>query len=359
MNHSLLYQAAEMIKKQHRRRNLRTAFTGMASVVVFVTVYMLILPAITLEGKPICGHPEHVHTDACYETVLVCHLSETEGEPPTALPPTRRLICTKEESAGHTHGLNCLDERYLPYGEPICDLTEADGHEHTLLCYDYLIVCCEEERPAVTQQVPDADPGLAPELDPNGDPTEGDLTDLSGELPAPAAPVMKTVVIDPGHTHGPDCVRPIEECWTCELTESTGHSHTDGCYELVEAAAQPLSADGDGEIHYHKHGPECYQKRLICGKMDHQHTDACFKNAELQDDKYICGQVAHTHTAECGPDGDGSYSCGLQEHTHSAACIPPWAAATRTAAPCRPPTRTPSPAAIPATAIRKSTSTTT
>ena len=58
------------------RRNKKTRFNRvwknvvmtMAAVVVFCTVYALVLPAITKASDPICGLEEHTHTDGCYLT---------------------------------------------------------------------------------------------------------------------------------------------------------------------------------------------------------------------------------------------------------------------------------------------------
>ncbi|HAE45171.1 MAG TPA: hypothetical protein DCG37_06220, partial [Lachnospiraceae bacterium] len=63
----------------------------MAGVVVFCTVYSLILPAITMSIQdPQCGYEEHTHTDECYDA---------EGN----------LICGMEE---HTHTLECYSDLY-------------------------------------------------------------------------------------------------------------------------------------------------------------------------------------------------------------------------------------------------------
>ena len=39
---------------------------GLSCVIVFCTVYALILPAITMEKKAVCGREEHSHTKECY-----------------------------------------------------------------------------------------------------------------------------------------------------------------------------------------------------------------------------------------------------------------------------------------------------
>lgn len=56
-------------------------------MVVFCVVYALTLPAITLEGKTICGMEEHTHTEECYQD--------------------DNLICDKEE---HQHTEDCYEK---------------------------------------------------------------------------------------------------------------------------------------------------------------------------------------------------------------------------------------------------------
>lgn len=50
----------------------------LSCVVVFCTVYALILPAITLERKTVCGQEEHSHTEECYSSdgQLACGKTE-------------------------------------------------------------------------------------------------------------------------------------------------------------------------------------------------------------------------------------------------------------------------------------------
>ena len=60
-------------KRISRRRRIVTC---LAAVVVFCTVYALILPAITLE-KQDCTLPEHTHTEDCYALVAAAD-NETE-----------------------------------------------------------------------------------------------------------------------------------------------------------------------------------------------------------------------------------------------------------------------------------------
>ena len=61
-------------------RQVSRALTVFACVVVFVTTYTLILPAITMEKDAlICGMEVHEHTDSCYADVLICTQPESEG----------------------------------------------------------------------------------------------------------------------------------------------------------------------------------------------------------------------------------------------------------------------------------------
>lgn len=67
----------EYLKKHRQNSILHKILTGAAAVVIFVTTYALILPAITLETKPACGIEEHAHNELdCYSNTgeLICQL---------------------------------------------------------------------------------------------------------------------------------------------------------------------------------------------------------------------------------------------------------------------------------------------
>lgn len=150
-------------KSQIRRRILTT----LACVVVFCTVYALILPAITMSGKSYCGQKEHEHSEKCYskevistEEKLVCGQEEEEPHQHTDAcysevqaeaqgeeeessaeetsteqesAPQRELTCEKKETKGHVHTKDCY-ETVETYGESelICGKEE---HKHSLQCY--------------------------------------------------------------------------------------------------------------------------------------------------------------------------------------------------------------------------------
>ncbi len=64
MSGEKLPQVGNYIQRRRKMSVWHKLVLVMAMMVVFVTTYMLILPAITMESKAVCGKPEHTHTDA-------------------------------------------------------------------------------------------------------------------------------------------------------------------------------------------------------------------------------------------------------------------------------------------------------
>ena len=133
MQNRILPQADAYAKKRKRRSLWQKIVGSLACVVVFVTTYMLILPAITMEQAAWCGIEEHQHGDSCYEMQLVCGYDELSNDghihTDDCYDEEQVLICNQEESAGqeaHAHTDDCY-EKVL-----ICQLEE---HEHSLACY--------------------------------------------------------------------------------------------------------------------------------------------------------------------------------------------------------------------------------
>ncbi len=82
----------------------------METLVVFLTTYLLIIPALTWEKSLICGLDEHIHTDSCYNgSELICHLTE------------------------HTHTDSCYDAPPAQFDPYDCGIGE---HTHSPACYD-------------------------------------------------------------------------------------------------------------------------------------------------------------------------------------------------------------------------------
>jgi len=138
----------------------------MAVIVVFCTVYALVLPAITLSDEPICGQQVHTHTDSCYRTQIyvpdcgaVAHIHDETCEDALGNPAcgfgermlhghtevcydrSGTLICQLPELQEHIHSEACSKtERKL-----ICDLEEIPEHNHNRQCYGQVLVCTQEE----------------------------------------------------------------------------------------------------------------------------------------------------------------------------------------------------------------------
>lgn len=107
---------SEYIKKllndKARLKKWKRITLALSCVVVFCVVYALTLPAITLEGKTICGMEEHTHTEECFQD--------------------DNLICDKEE---HQHTEDCYEkEEEQPVEEENTqpELTEASEEVETV-----------------------------------------------------------------------------------------------------------------------------------------------------------------------------------------------------------------------------------
>lgn len=77
----------KLLKDKARLKKWKRITLALSCVVVFCVVYALTLPAITLEGKTICGMEEHTHTEECYQD--------------------DELVCGKEE---HQHTEDCYEK---------------------------------------------------------------------------------------------------------------------------------------------------------------------------------------------------------------------------------------------------------
>lgn len=80
-----------------------------AAMFVFVMLPSAAFAEETASEQTYCGLDEHVHSEACFETVKV-------------------LACTLEENEEHTH----TDDCYIEETRLVCELLE---HTHSLICY--------------------------------------------------------------------------------------------------------------------------------------------------------------------------------------------------------------------------------
>lgn len=77
----------------------------------------------------------------------------------------------------------------------------------------------------------------------------------------------------------------------------------------------------------HSHTADCYDETgaLICTLEEHTHVESCYQTAAEKTP--LCEHEAHTHTADCY-DETGALICALEEHTHTDACYEPAAEKT-------------------------------
>lgn len=151
----------------------------------------------------------------------------------------KQLVCTQEESVGHTHTEECYTKQQ---GALICGKEE---HTHGEGCYD----------------------------------AEGNLICTLEE-----------------HTHSDECYE-WNDVLTCTIPESAGHTHSEVCYQDV----QVLICEEPAELHTHT--AECYKDGVLaCGKLElkeHKHSETCFIEKQHLVETLICDRVEHVHTDEC------------------------------------------------------------
>ena len=100
----LLAKIRKILKDRRTRQLLTRTVSVTAAIVVFVTTYALVLPAITMETEADCGVEAHQHDSSCYEDFLICGEEDSSGHQHTDSCYEQALICGKES---HTHSAAC------------------------------------------------------------------------------------------------------------------------------------------------------------------------------------------------------------------------------------------------------------
>ena len=104
---ALLRKIRQILRDRKVRRFFTRLISTVGAVVVFVTTYALVLPAITLEINAGCGIEAHQHDDSCWTEVLTCEKEESEGHHHDASCYEKVLTCGKEY---HVHSSACYKE---------------------------------------------------------------------------------------------------------------------------------------------------------------------------------------------------------------------------------------------------------
>ncbi len=245
MKNVLLQKAAELNKNSKNRRLWQRFVRFLAVAVVFCTTYILILPAITMEGDPVCGYEEHTHDENCYEytwsSVMECNIAEeaivVHVHDELCFDLSGNLTCLLEEKAEHTHDEYCYEEQV------ICELAEDENHTHTEECYEKVFVCKVEE-----------------------------------------------VVL---HEHEEGCF-DAESVLICEKPLVISHQHDESCLVVTEYSTFICEAEE------HIHNELCYMEEdpepeFICGMGVHAHNEKCFDEYGNQ----LCTIPVHAHDETC------------------------------------------------------------
>lgn len=210
---------AELLNIRHRRKRIWYRILSVPTcLVVFITTYAMILPAITLESTPdtYCGTEEHTHSKTCYKipgipehNEIDCSLQKNlHKHTAECYDAGGNLTCEKADYIIHMHNSFCFDTK----GELICTLPEIkETHTHEAACYDIVgnFICGK----------------------------------------------TKAVL----HSHTIECVKLIPATAPQELMcEKTEHKHTEKCFEAPEnskgsalkAASKVLSTKSASDVQF-------------------------------------------------------------------------------------------------------------
>lgn len=293
MENPLRKQIRSIMKDHKKRQMWYRIVTTLAVVVVFVTTYMLILPAITMENKAECGITEHKHDANCYsshyekEKELACTTDSLGVHKHTdaCYDAEHKLICGYADFVIHEHDASCYDKD----GNLVCTIPEHKLHQHTPECYQMQkqLVCTQEESVGHTHTPECYTKQQGSLICSKEEHTHGEgCYDEEGNL----------ICTLEEHTHSDECYE-WNDILTCTIPESAGHTHSEACYQDV----QVLICKEPAELHTHT--AECYKDGVLaCGKLElkeHKHSETCFTEKQVLVETLICDRVEHVHTDEC------------------------------------------------------------
>ena len=293
MENPLRKQIRSIMKDHKKRQMWYRIVTTLAVVVVFVTTYMLILPAITMENKAECGITEHKHDANCYsshyekEKELACTTDSLGVHKHTdaCYDAEHKLICGYADFVIHEHDASCYDKD----GNLVCTIPEHKLHQHTPECYQMQkqLVCTQEESVGHTHTPECYTKQQGALICGKEEHTHGEgCYDAEGNL----------ICTLEEHTHSDECYE-WNDVLTCTIPESAGHTHSEACYQDV----QVLICEEPAELHTHT--AECYKDGVLaCGKLElkeHKHSETCFTEKQVLVETLICDRVEHVHTDEC------------------------------------------------------------
>ena len=342
MSETLFWEVTKKDIARRRKSRWNKFVRVLAAVVVFCTVYALVLPAVTMGDEAICGMEEHTHTDACWRSqsvTAVCPAAQQvvlHSHDEGCYDEYGILWCPLPERAAHLHTDGCMEDREVL----VCLIDEVEPHTHGEGCYveESAISCGLEE--------------TAPHSHGEGCFVEETVLNCTEEHDHDAQlcyTVQQTLVCETaeteGHTHGEGCYAPTQRL-NCGLEETLGHSHDGSCYEtrrftvcgleqVAEHTHDESCCDENGitvcgitAATVHVHDENCSavtqlaEKELVCTLTEHIHTESCYPVQEAMptESPYLCGLGEHIHGDACA-DENGEIICTLTEHIHTAPCV--------------------------------------
>lgn len=305
----------EYERRRSRKKRRCGIVTALACVVVFWTVYALILPAVTMERQPVCGLDEHVHTEDCWlETALPAVLSCPEpshAHTPDCYDADGAVRCGYADFVLHRHDSACVSAD----GALLCGLPELSAHTHTQDCRAPSAAACaqpEDEGHIHTEACWQDESVLV---------CEADETD--GHMHTDACHAIRQSLIcgqdeREAHVHTEICGQ-TQGALLCTLPEIAPHTHTEDCRDETGRLRC-----GQTQVLCHQHDAACFidgqtERTLICGMEEHTHGEDCCARSQPET-PYLCGMGAHTHMEVCYAE-DGALRCTMPEHAHTASCL--------------------------------------
>jgi len=149
-------------------------------VVIMIVFWSLKLVGITMAGEAFCGMPEHVHSEECMVSTLICQQQTADTEPTQDTLP--------EETAAAMFALELTAESTVAATQP------PQLHAHTESCYEISYTCGQQEHTHIADCYSD----LSADLE-TADIWEATLADISDDL-TPAERMLAVAQSQLGYT---------------------------------------------------------------------------------------------------------------------------------------------------------------
>lgn len=346
MNQSLWERAAEFLKVQRHTRVGKRILGSLAAVVVFVTTYMLILPAIALERPAYCGMEEHIHTQECLGAVrvhahdescyddqhqLVCEFADNlERDEENWVATYHKLACGYSGNVVHTSSNWQNGNRPLHSASNWSSTSTADNTSGTGIsarpgvgtASNWLAAGTADGTAGTGISTGSADrasststsTGSADRASSTGTSTgSADRASSTGITGSPAVSTDSNwssagSADGTGTSVGPSGASIL----ICGLEEDEDHRHTEECYQWI----QPVEYEANP-----------FFDQIIMNETDF-YDDVIYDENELngfydgegEEDGVEDDRPSHIHTEDCYVIYDIVLKCGLEEHTHTQEC---------------------------------------